>query len=378
MTVVEKYFMDKTKNISFIELKKGSYISVNNYIIKDYLPLPMIMDTLIDGIKLGELAEELNVKDLIDGVVYTLGTDANFKYKSEYKELLYNYDPKIEEYIIYKAFKYLKEENLDMATIHFRALTNINQKNIKGLFNYSLCLESIGQHLIEANKEDKGKKFLAASTSKLEEILEIDENYSLAYYKLGYHYKFNGEFLRAKLYWENFLHLANSEERLEEVRKEIELIDDDSNFEQGIYYLNSEEYDLALEKFLKLLTSYKGWGHLHYLIGLAYKGNSLYNEAISFFEKALDLGGDNIDIYNEMGICLYTIGELKDAIKIFSQGLELNPKDYKTIFNRGMINLELGNLEEAKEDIDLAFKLNPHDKLVGKQKERLDSYIDSL
>lgn len=378
MTFVEKYFMDKTKNISFIELKKGSYINVNNYIIKDYLPLPMIVDTLIDGIKLGELEEELNVKDLIDGIIYTLGTDANFKYKSEYKEILYNYDSKIEEYIIYKAFKYLQDENLDMAAIHFRALTTVNEKNIKGLFNYALCLESIGKHLIEANKEDQGKKFLAASTSRLEEILEIDENYSLAYYKLGYHYKFTGEFLRAKLYWEKFLQLDRSEERLDEVRKEIELIDDDSNFEQGIYYLNSEEYDLALEKFLKLLTRYKEWGHLHYLIALAYKGNALYNEAISFFEKALELDQDNIDIYNEMGICLYTIGELKDAIEIFSQGLELNPKDYKTIFNRGMINLELGNLQEAKEDIDLAFKLNPNDELVGKQKDRLDSYINSL
>ena len=51
MTIVDEYFMDMTKNISFIELKKGSFIDLKGYIIKDYIPLPMIIDTLIGEIK---------------------------------------------------------------------------------------------------------------------------------------------------------------------------------------------------------------------------------------------------------------------------------------------------------------------------------------
>lgn len=375
MSIVNEYFIKKTENISFIELKKGSFINLNDYIIKDYIPLPIIIDTLIDEIKVGNMSEELNVRHLIDGIIYTLGTDLDFKYKKEYKDILYNYNEKIEDYIIYKGLKFMENKNMDYGAIYFRSLVNINPRNVNGLFNYALCLESMALDLMKNKKEDKGQAFLQEATYYLETLLEIDENFSLAYYKLGYYYKNKNQFLKASLTWEKFLQLDKSQERLEEIREELQLIEDDAKYEQGIYHLNSGEYDLAIEEFLKLISRYNDWGHLYYLIGLAYKEKSDFKKAINFLEKAQKLERDKIDICIELGICYYSLGELDSALEVFNKGVELEPENYKIIFNRGIINLELGLIEDGVKDIEEAYKLNPRDEMVKQQREALDKYL---
>ena len=376
MNIVEEYFKKMTDNISFIELKENSYIDLKGYIIKDYLPLPIIIDTLVEEIQTGNLYDELNVKHLIDGIIYTIGVDLGFKYKNEYIKILYHYDKKIEDYILYRGLKFAEDENYDISAVYFRALININSKNTIGIFNYALCLENISKKFIENKFVDKGEAFLLESANQLERILDIDSEFSLAYYKLGYHYKYQGQFLKASLVWDKYLKLDREEIRAEEIRKELESIQDDVDFEQGVYHLNNQEYDLALERFLKLIGKYEEWGYIYYLTGLAYKGNKEYEKALNFLKKAMELDEYNVDIYNELGICFYALGDFNGAINIFNRGINLNQEDYKTFFNRGMTYLELGNIKEAMEDISTAYELNPSDTFVKNQKIYLENLLN--
>ena len=198
----------------------------------------------------------------------------------------------------------------------------------------------------------------------------------MAYYKLGYHYKYQGQFLKASLVWDKYLKLDREEIRAEEIRKELESIQDDVDFEQGVYHLNNQEYDLALERFLKLIGKYEEWGYIYYLTGLAYKGNKEYEKALNFLKKAMELDEYNVDIYNELGICFYALGDFNGAINIFNRGINLNQEDYKTFFNRGMTYLELGNIKEAMEDISTAYELNPSDTFVKNQKIYLENLLN--
>lgn len=375
MNSIEEHFMKMTDNISFIELKENSYINLKGYIIKEHLPLPMVIDTLISELKAGNIYDELNVRYLIDGIIYTLGTDLDFKHKNEYIEILYHYDSKIEDYILYKGFEFIEKDNYDAAAVYFRALTNINSRNVNGVFNYALSLENLGKKFIDAGFQDKGKLFLMESTKQLEIILDIASDFPLAYYKLGYHYKYYGQFLKANLMWRKYLKLSDHLDRIEEIRKELELITDDSDFEQGVYYLNNGEYELALDKLLRLTDKYIEWGNLFYFTGLAFKGNGEYGNAIGCFQKAIELGEHNVDVYNELGISFYGIGDLNNALKIFSKGISINNEDYKTIFNRGMIYLQLGNLDKAIDDINKAYELNPNDIMIKNQKSELEELM---
>lgn len=372
MNIVDEYFLKKADKISFVQLKDGTYIKIGDYTIKDNVPLPIETSTLIDEIKKGNIEEELKVSHLIEGIIYILGIDKDFKYKNEYRQILYNYNEKIEDYILFKGFKFIKENNIDDGTIFFRALTGLNSQNIDGLFNYSLSLENIAMKFINSNKKDKGNAFLIESTNQLESILDIKEDFSLAYYKLGYHYKYYDKFQKAKLIWENFMKLDEDNERLQEIREQLELVEDDANYEQGLNYLTNGQYEKALDKLMPLSYKYKEWWNIFYLIGLAYKGIGEYEEAIDFFYEALDLGGIDVNIYNELGICLFGLGDINEAINIFNQGIDQDDTDYRIIFNRGLAYLKLGIIDQAKEDIRTAYGLNPNDMVVRNQMKEIE------
>ncbi len=70
----------------------------------------MVLDTLVVEIQKGNFYEELDVEHLINGIIYSLGVDLDFKYKEEYVEILYNYDSKIEDYILYKGLKFIEKK----------------------------------------------------------------------------------------------------------------------------------------------------------------------------------------------------------------------------------------------------------------------------
>lgn len=374
MKIVDDYFLKKVDRVSFVQLKKGTKIEIGNYTIKEDIPLPIVTTTLIEEIKEGHIEEELKVSYIIDGAIYILGIDIDFKHKNEYKKILYNYNPDIEGYILFKGFQFVKEDNLDSGAIFFRALAGLNPENIEGLFNYALSLENIGKNFIDLGHKDKGEAFLIESTSQLEGILDIDINYPLAYYKLGYHYKYYEQFQKAKLIWEKYLTLDKEEERVQEIREQVEIIEDDAKFEEGINYITKEHYQEALDNLIPLSYKHKKWWNIFYLVGLAYKGIGEYEEAIDYFYEALNLEGIDVNIYNELGICLFSLGDIQEAINIFNQGIDQDDTDYRIIFNRGLAYFKLGLVDKGKEDIKAAYILNPNDRVVGNYMKQLETY----
>ena len=68
------------------------------------------------------------------------------------------------------------------------------------------------------------------------------------------------------------------------------------------------------------------------IINLIEKGNLLvkdekYEEALLFFNKALELDPNDHRIWNQKGIALRSIGRYNEAIECFNKSLELVPKD---------------------------------------------------
>ncbi len=373
MNTVNEYFIKMTDKISFVQLKEGTVFKIKDYVIGDDIPLPIVTDTLISEIKEGNLTEELKVMHLIEGIIYILGIDYNFKHNEQYKDILYKFNENIEDYILYRGLSLYDKEQFDESAIFFRALNNINKNNINGLFNYGLSLEQIANKYINLGQEEKGKDFLEEATLQFENILDIDQQYPLAYYKLGYHYKYYKKYQKAKLMWEKYISLDTDQVRMQEIREQIDIISDEVDYEEGLNYLYKGQYEKAISKLSSLASKHKKSWNLHYMVGLAYKGLGEFEEAAEYLCEAVNLGGDDVDLYNELGICLFTIGNIDEAIGIFSRGIEQHSNDYKLLFNRGLSYMQLGNMEEAKKDIYAAYELNPKDPSVEHMVMQLES-----
>lgn len=373
MNTVNEYFLNMTDRISFVELKENAELNIKGYTVEKGLPLPIVTNTLVEEIKKGSLGDQLNVSHIVEGMIYILGIDMNFKYNSQYKDILYRFNPKIEDFMLYTGLKLDEEGKHDDSAIVFRALVNINGKNINGLFNYAIQLERIAKKLIESNREEKGNDFLKESTDILESILDLEPKYALAYYKLGYHYKNYGQFLKARLMWEKYLNLDDDKVRLQEIREEINLINDDAEYEEGLNYISRGNYNKALDKLYPLLQRHNDNWNLFYMAGLAYKGTRDYEMAVENFAEAINLGGEHPDLYNELAICLFGIGNINEAIDILSKGIELYKDNYRLVFNRGLIYMQLGLYDIALQDVEKAYNLNPEDMSVRNTYEQLIS-----
>lgn len=378
MDKINDYFKRYTDNLTFIELKDSSKLDVNGYAVSSNIPLPIITEILIKEVKEGNLEEEINLAKVIEGIIYVLGTDNDFKYLEEYIQILKSYDEKILNYILYKGMKSFEEGDYNTSAINYRALLVIDKDNINGLFNYSLTLEEIAKVFLKEDKVEEATNFLISSTNTLETILDIEEGYSLAYYKLGFLYKFFEQYLKAKLIWTKFLVLDKDSLRLQEIREEIEIIDEDVYFETGITYLTYNDFGKALDSFLKLMPKYENHWNTNYLIGLCYKGIEEFDLAIEYLTTAINLNKEAEDVYNELGIIFFNTGDIVKAIAIFTEGIDNCSEDHKLYFNRGLGYVQLGQYELALRDIEKAYSLNPQDRNIALQKEKIEELLTSI
>ena len=378
MDKINDVFKKKTKEITFIELKEGTKLNVNGYILEGGLPLPIITDNLLRDLQYSEISEEIKLGHVIEGIIFLLGTDPTFPYMDKYKKILLSYDPKISDYIFYKGMKELEDGKLENSGVFFRANIELDHNDIKSILNYGVVLEAIGKNLIEEGNVDEGEKFLIRSTNEFESILDIDDKYSLAYYKLGYHYKYFSQYLKALITWNKFLVLDKDEHRLQEIREQIDIIEDDSKIEAGLSYLAYNEFGKALEAFLKLLPKHKDNWNVNYLIGLSYKGLEEYDLAIDYLNIAIELNKEESDIYNELGIIYFIQGKVLEAISVFNEGISEAKEDYKLLFNRGLGYVQLGQYNSAIIDISKASELNPYDENIAIQKEEIENLLKSI
>ncbi|WP_066506703.1 tetratricopeptide repeat protein [Abyssisolibacter fermentans] len=372
---IEEFYSQKLENITFIELKPNANVTISDSKLKTNIPYPMLMNNLISEIKEKRAQDEIKLELLIEGMIYTVAVDPKFKYVKDYIDELVHIYKDIEKYLLYKGFGYLKDEKIDDALIYFKAITVINPDNAKGLYNYSLTLEKVAVNKLKYNKNKEAKIFLRESTSILEDILDIDSEFELTYYKLGFHYKHAKQFKKADIVWEKFLDMSKDQDLIEEIQTNLNAIKDDVDYEEGYNYVLMGYPQKGLEILLELKEKYTDWWNLLFMIGLAYRQLNDYSSAIKEFENVIAINPKQLDTLNELAMCYAAVGSLDSAIEKINLAIAIKPDDAELLCNRGMILLNFGKIKEAETDILKAYEINPNDEVNITCKKQLESLV---
>lgn len=362
MNYIDKQLKDKTENISFIQIKEDSNIKIKGIDLTN-LPLPILVDGLVEEVK-EKSGEEISLERVFDGIIYLLGIgDNDFPYIEEYKEIIGNLTSDIKGKILFDSINALKEEDLEKSLINIRALLSLDPDNIKGLFQYGIVLETIGNKLLGKEDIKNGEELLRLSTFNFEKILDIDDEYDLAYYKLGFHYRYLSQYVKADLIWRKFLNYSNDDSMKEEVRGELSLIEDDVNFETAITYITYNDFEKALEALSKLMPTHEQSWNVNYLLGKAYNGSGDSDRAIEYYKEAIKYNIEESDLYNELGVLYYNMGDIDKAIGTFTEGLKYSASDHSLLFNRSLMYSSLGQNEKALLDAKEAYEISPDDNI---------------
>ncbi|MGD9570061.1 MAG: tetratricopeptide repeat protein [Sedimentibacter sp.] len=368
MNKKDKYFMEfyekKRDDISFISLKEGASISFKDKTYKTVteLPVPVRVQKLLEDIKKQDERDGITLNNIIDGIIYIIGTDINFEYNKEYEILLQKLEFDIKPYIIYCINKFEENETED-SVVYGKALLNIEEDE-KSCFVYASALEKMGlKH---------SQYFLEEANKYYEKSLDYDDKFALAYYKLGYYYKRSQQYVKAELIWNKHQVIDDDVLRIDEIRNELIQLKPYVDFENGYNLVLKDKPEEGLDLLLPLVKKFSSWWNLLFFIGLAYRMLGQYDIAETYFENVLKLEHEQKDALNELGLCKLCRGKYVEAAELFTDILNIEPGNCEVFCNRAVSYMYNDQIERAKEDIQTALKINPNDPVALSIKAELD------
>ncbi|HRZ89591.1 MAG TPA: tetratricopeptide repeat protein, partial [Spirochaetia bacterium] len=149
--------------------------------------------------------------------------------------------------------------------------------------------------------------------------------------------------------------------------------DADSAFKEAYDFIRLGREEEGIGKAREFLSSYpkvwNGW----FLLGWGCRRLKRWAEGREAFEKAIELGAEDADTYNELAICLLELGEYRECRKRLEAALRLEPDNVKIVSNLGTLALKQGRPDEAERFFRTALELDPRDPLARSLLESLAS-----
>ncbi|MCZ6701547.1 MAG: tetratricopeptide repeat protein [Ignavibacteria bacterium] len=128
---------------------------------------------------------------------------------------------------------------------------------------------------------------------------------------------------------------------------------------KGISYIAKGQYNQAISDFNRALEINPKYAEAYNERGVVYDDKGQYDLAISDYTKAIEINPKLAEVYNNRAFAYYAKGQHDLAISDFNRALEINPKFAIAYNNRGLAYYAKGQYDEAISNYTKAIKINP-------------------
>ncbi|WP_251860929.1 tetratricopeptide repeat protein [Clostridium sp. Marseille-Q2269] len=345
---IKSYFAEKLSKMLFLEIKKEKILEVFKVHVDQNIYVPLKSKNLIEEIKQGDNLDNIPIIFFVEGMFYVLGSDKNFRFNSEYKDMLDNI-PKSQEYIKGRIFEEVKRENYEDAYILLKGLLLLEES--KDIYNKLI--------LILENLRQKDKMYKEEELNIIEKAKKI-KNYEKPYLYESIIRKEDNDF---KLAW-NALdkYISMGGEQTTDVIEYKNSLKDILDFEEGKELVGKDPKE-ALKKLIPIMNKLEDNPTIYYYIAVAYRMMENYDKAIYYLNKALEIDNGLIDAVNELAINYAALENYDVAIKYLRKAFEVE-KSIEICTNLIMCYLNKGDLKQAQNHIDIAKKIDPEDEIL--------------
>ncbi|MGL5713637.1 MAG: tetratricopeptide repeat protein [Paraclostridium sp.] len=375
----EKHILRKAEELAFLRIKNGAEFNLKGYEFpSEGLDVPIKNDVLVKGIKDNTAQTGLSSMSIADAMMYIIGIDSKFKYNDEYKKFLNaiesNLEVDLKAYMGYMSRKYFEVGEYTDAFIYLKASVTLYPNNIDSLYHLAIVGQELAKQYQKDSEEDAMGTFLLDAIDALQQVIDIDENFALAYYHLGYHYYNQSQYIKSKVTWQEAMKLGIEDELSAEIQEIIGKMDFKVQYEEGYNLIFQGKNEEGLEKLLPLADDHGDWWNLLFMIGLAYRNMNDIGQAQKYFEKILIIKPNQVDALVELGLCEASNYNMKGAIEYFERAAKLKKEDSEILCNLGMAYLNDGDLDNAIYYVERAYELNPQDEITVACLRELDKY----
>lgn len=160
--------------------------------------------------------------------------------------------------------------------------------------------------------------------------------------------------------WDNGRH-TDPQKALEYLNQAIEL---DSHYgiaynDRGNIYNNFGEYKQAIGDYERAIDLIPDFSEAYYNRGVTYARLKRYTRAIKDFSRAINLNPNYTKAYYNRGVIYANLGQYQRAISDYDRAIVLNPEYAFAYGNRAFMHKALGNISQAKSDAFKARWISP-------------------
>ncbi len=131
-------------------------------------------------------------------------------------------------------------------------------------------------------------------------------------------------------------------------------------FQEANAYYSSSQWDLAIEKYSKVIAMDSHFALAYLKRGMAYSQKKEFQKAIQDFNLAIQENARDGQSYFHRGLARFQLQDREGALEDFSQAINLGLTQESMLYhNRGVIRHQKGDLQGAIEDYTAALNLNP-------------------
>lgn len=142
--------------------------------------------------------------------------------------------------------------------------------------------------------------------------------------------------------------------------------------------LNQEAAELAAQHINSFIDSYTELK----LVGLLFFQNGIYDEAIKYWRKALNINPEDVDIYKNMALCFWEIEKKQKIQEILTEAAEINQDNPENLADIVFAFIQFENMEKANEYLNQLKQFSPQNpkvqKVFGKVAETNGNLIAAL
>lgn len=347
---------DMLDEISFLELKEDSKIQISSKAFQGPMYLPIKNDKLVQMVK--DNQADLKFEDLIEGIVYVISLGEYHQSFANYRDILYSYVDNVPAFLLQEALNLLDESKIKEALVYLNCILSLGYEDEKILFSLGLSLENLD--ISNLNSEDK-TKYIRQIMNTYEKILNYDENFSLAYYKLGFIYRDFGQYKKSKIFFEKFLNLSRDDIKMQEVRSALDQMQGDIILEDAEELIKKQDIRGAKDKLDSVRKDHMTDRHYYYY-SLVYLNLGYLDESLKSINLALSIRED-LAYFNQKALVFQAMAKAKDAIKVLEQAIDKFGPDYYLNYNLASLYYQENDLKTAIGNYEIAYSISPSEDL---------------
>lgn len=351
MDSIQKLIQPQSERLLYLDVKKTLAIRGNEY---EDLTLPIVREDFVEEIREGNFEEEIPFDFFIKGMVFNISIDSGFVYNNIYKKILKDSIEDLENFLFTKGL--MEMEYSEDALHYFRTNYLLHSTMVLNSYYYVISIEKLKEGNLTKETET-ARRWL------LDEIIELDPEFPLSYYRLGLYdiesgnlkeafenFKKSSELLQSPLKYP--LPKEYIEEIMNDISIRIEELSSDSQLKKAVDHLEKKEFYESLD-LLNDLNSRLDSPIVKYYLGFTYRNLGELDLAVELYEEALENGFVGLELFQDLSFSYYEKGDISKAKEIIEKGLEIYKENERLLYNRAALMINLGFVDEALEDLEL-------------------------